>query len=137
MSLEICANYGVPKHIIYKAFTNEFDLSRITRCKAQFDNTEGGEFNLYDGKIIGKNLKLSENEKFVQEWKMNDWSQVSKVTFEFYEIDETETEVLIKHEGLPSSMDPKKMKGGWIQMILMPMSQLGGFPITNMDELNN
>ena len=137
MSLEICVNFGVPKHIIFNAFTTEFELSRITRCPAKFDKSEGGEFNLYDGKIIGKNTKIVPNETLEQDWKMNDWDKTSKVTISFCDLDTEETEVLIQQKGLPSSQDPKKMKQGWIQMIVQPMAMLGGYPITNQDELNN
>ena len=58
MSIDYSITYGVPRSIIYKAFLDEFELSKTTRTKAHMKPIIGGEFQLYDGKISGKNLEL-------------------------------------------------------------------------------
>ena len=58
MSLSFSVTFGVPKNIIYKAFLDEFELTKLTRTKAHMKAEAGGEFNLYEGKIVGKNLEL-------------------------------------------------------------------------------
>lgn len=56
--MEFSITFGVPKSIIYKAFLDEFELSKICRGKAFMKAEVGGEFSLYEGKIIGKNTEL-------------------------------------------------------------------------------
>ena len=57
-SLEHSITFGVPKHILYKAFLDEWELTKLTRTKASMKGEVGGEFNLYEGKIVGKNIEL-------------------------------------------------------------------------------
>ena len=58
MSIEYSVTFGVPRHIIYKAFLDEFDLSKMARSKVTIKPEVGGEFNIYDGKIVGKITEL-------------------------------------------------------------------------------
>ena len=58
MSLSFSVTFGVPRNVLYKAFLDEFELSKLTRSKACMKAEVGGEFNLYEGKIVGKNIEL-------------------------------------------------------------------------------
>ena len=102
---------------------------KITRGPATFEAKEGGAFSFFGGKITGTNVSLSKDEKIVQKWKMDDWTQESEVTFDFDD-NEDEVELFVTHKNLPSSMHPNQMKAGWMQMIFEPLSGLCGFPIT-------
>lgn len=128
-SLKFTLTFGVPQKVLYEALTDQMKLSAITRCPAQFTAQEGTEFNLYQGKIVGKNLELKED-LIHQEWKINEWSSFSDVRYEFDEVDDEEVELTIKQTKIPSDANKERVIGGWMGMIFEPLSGILGYPIT-------
>jgi uncharacterized protein YndB with AHSA1/START domain len=75
------------KHIIsatpeevYAAITNPFTIELWSGYPAVMETSEGFEFSIFDGDIMGKNLKLVENELLVQEWYFGEREEKSIVT---------------------------------------------------------
>ena len=130
MSLEFSLTFGVPAKVLYAALTNQLELSKVTRCPAVFNNTEGGEFVYFNGKIQGTNVTLKKDELIEQKWKMSDWSSHSNVKLIFDEVDDEEVELVIKQTDIPSSCNKNSLKGGWMGMIFEPLSGILGYPIT-------
>lgn len=58
---------------VYDAFINAQKHSAFTGSKATCDPRVGGKFTAWDGYISGKNLKLDEGKRIVQEWKTTEW----------------------------------------------------------------
>lgn len=52
---------------------------QYTRSKAESQASEGGQFSMLDGKIVGKFLALRPGEYIKMEWKFNDWANYSIV----------------------------------------------------------
>jgi activator of HSP90 ATPase len=60
---------------IYDAFLNEQKHSAFTGAKATCDRRVGGKFTAWDGYITGKNVKLENGRRIIQEWKTSEWPQ--------------------------------------------------------------
>lgn len=52
---------------------------QYTRAPAQVRPEENSNFSMLDGKIVGKFLKLKQDEYIKMEWKFNDWKEFSLV----------------------------------------------------------
>jgi len=52
---------------VYLALTNAPTIQLWTGDVADMDATPGGEFSMWDGSIVGKNLEFEENKKIVQQ----------------------------------------------------------------------
>ena len=60
---------------IYDALLNEQKHSAFTGAKATCDRRVGGKFTAWDGYILGKNLRLENGRRIVQEWKTTEWPE--------------------------------------------------------------
>lgn len=58
---------------IYEALLDEKEHAKFTGTKARIDRKIGGKFSTYDGYSWGKNLKLEQNKKIIQQWTCNDF----------------------------------------------------------------
>lgn len=58
---------------IYDAFLNEQKHTAFTGAKATCDRRVGGKFTAWDGYITGKNVKLENGRRIIQEWKTSEW----------------------------------------------------------------
>ncbi len=58
---------------VYDAFLDARKHSAFTGGKATCDPKVGGKISAWDGYITGKNLKLVEGKRIVQEWITTDW----------------------------------------------------------------
>lgn len=99
--LKFKIKYRVPAYIIYKAITSEEEIFKYTQVKSKFENKVGGEFDLYNGNITGKNLELVENKKIVQTWQLNNWPKAAELTLIFKEAKGNECAVLISMRNIP------------------------------------
>lgn len=109
-------------------------MCKATRTKAIVEPVVGGPLNLYDGKIVGKFELLEADKKIVQDWKMSEWKEFSKVTIELIDYaDEEECEMKLKQINIPEDVNKIDLKNGWINQIFRPMSILCGYPILNQD----
>src|SRR5205809_3990709 len=60
---------------IYDAFLNDQKHTAFTGAKATCDRRVGGKFTAWDGYISGKNVKLENGRRIIQEWKTSEWPQ--------------------------------------------------------------
>jgi activator of HSP90 ATPase len=58
---------------IYDAFLNEQKHTEFTGARATCDRRVGGKFTAWDGYISGKNMKLENGKRIIQEWKTTEW----------------------------------------------------------------
>lgn len=83
---------------------------QYTRAQAKVEPTEGGEFILLDGKIMGKFLKLRANEYIKMEWRLSDWEKPSTVEIIFKdEEDEDECEIYLSQVNIPAKEKKEKL----------------------------
>lgn len=85
---------------LFLALTNPFTIELWSDAPAKMDAREGTEFELWDGDISGKNLKVVENKELVQEWYFDDLPEPSIATIKLHPY-KTGTNVEVKHVNVP------------------------------------
>jgi activator of HSP90 ATPase len=96
---------------VYTALTNPFTIELWTGYPAEMQEKEGTEFSLWEGDIVGKNLKFERNKKIVQEWYFGDQEESSIVTILLFKTKKG-TRVKLVHENIPE-VAYENMKMGW------------------------
>lgn len=100
--------YATPSDV-YNALTNPVMLEIWTGEKAVFTPEPNTEFSLWDGAIVGKNLKFEMDKLIQQVWFFDD--QESTVTFKLHP-DKKFTSVELRHENIPDEAY-ENMVDGW------------------------
>jgi activator of HSP90 ATPase len=109
---------------VYEALMDSRKHARFTGRKAKISRKIGGEFNVHDGYITGKNLELVPDKLIVQEWRASEWPAgvTSKVTFALTKI-KGGTRLSFRHTGVPAEHHDG-IKQGWIDSYWTPMKKL-------------
>jgi len=96
---------------IFLALTNPFTIELWSDSPAKMDANEGTEFELWDGDICGKNIKVVPVKELVQEWYFDDLPEPSIVTIKLH-TKGTGTSVELKHTNIPDEAY-ENIKEGW------------------------
>lgn len=96
---------------IFLALTNPFTIELWSDSPAKMDANEGTEFELWDGDICGKNLKVIQNKELVQEWYFDDQTEPSIVSIKLH-VKGTGTSIELKHTNIPDDAY-ENIKEGW------------------------
>jgi len=109
---------------IYDALLNEEKHSAFTGARATCERRVGGRFTAWDGYISGKNLKLENGSRIVQEWKTTEWPSGCKPSLlEFkFKVKGRGTEVTMIQKNVPSAQADNYRKG-WIDYYWMPLKK--------------
>lgn len=120
-SLEIQHNFNVKPSVIYDAWLNSTQHSKMTGGLAKCSNEIGGNFTAWDGYIKGKNIDLKSNKEIIQRWRTSEFDkndEDSKLIIRFKEI-ENGTELTLIHNNIPEGQT--QYKKGWIDHYFKPM----------------
>ncbi len=82
---------------------------------------------MYDGRIQGVFKELVENKKLVQDWKLSDWENFSKVVIEFDDYDSDECQMTITQTNIPKGIKKEYLEKGWKGMIIDPLRMICGY----------
>lgn len=96
---------------VYLALTNAPTIQLWTGDVAEMDATPGGEFSMWDGSIVGKNLELDPGKKIVQQWYFDGQPEESIVTIKLH-ADKAGTSVELRHTNIPDT-DYNDITEGW------------------------
>ncbi len=111
---------------IYDTLMDSKKHSKLIGAKAQIENKEGGEFKIWGGDIVGKNVELVPGEKIVQLWrfKYDDWAEdyFSKVTFKFKKNKKGGTRILFWQSGIPEN-HVSELEEGWKDYYWEPLKK--------------
>jgi uncharacterized protein YndB with AHSA1/START domain len=90
--------------------------------EAVVENVIGGRFEMFDGWVHGKILKLAPHE-LAYTWKASDWPEEAQPSEVHYLLkdDEAGTRVIVDHNGLPSEDEMKSHKSGWSDYFFDPL----------------
>ena len=87
---------------IFMALTNQRSIELWSSLPADMSAEEGYEFSIFDGDIVGKNLKVIENQLIEQEWYFgDDNAQPSIVTIKLHP-SKTGTSIEVRHTNIPA-----------------------------------
>ena len=109
---------------IYDALLNEQKHSAFTGARATCDRRVGGRFTAWDGYISGKNIKLENGRRIVQEWKTTEWpaaSPPSRLVWTFA-AKRGVAEVTMVHSKVPASQ-AESYRQGWIDYYWTPLQE--------------
>jgi activator of HSP90 ATPase len=109
---------------IYDALLNEAKHSAFTGAKATCDRRVGGKFTAWDGYISGRNVKLENGRRIVQEWRTSEWPKGYKPSLiEFtFKAKRNGTEVQLKQSNIPASQAAGYAQG-WVEYYWTPLKR--------------
>ena len=96
---------------VYACLTNPFTIELWSGYKAKMEAVEGSEFEMWDGDISGKILKLEEDKLVEQQWYFGDQEEPSIVTVKIHP-DKTGVSVELRHSNIPDEIFPE-IEEGW------------------------
>jgi activator of HSP90 ATPase len=98
---------------LYDALLDPKRFADFSGRTAQINREVGGEFSLFKGHIIGRNLELVPNQRIVQAWRVVTWPEgaYSIVRFEL-KPQGSGTRVVLDHIGFPEGLHDH-LAAGW------------------------
>ncbi|MBS1689319.1 MAG: SRPBCC domain-containing protein [Bacteroidetes bacterium] len=116
MSYDIHLEFIVPAkpEVVMQLLTDEKLLRRWSGGEAKVEKRGGGNFEMFDGWVYGKVLKITDKE-LAYTWKTTDWAEdvaASEVHYKL-EKDKEGTKVILNHTGLPNEEEMNEHKEGW------------------------
>ena len=102
--------------------TNAALIRKWSGGEAVVEKMVGGMFEMFDGWVRGKVLKLGERE-LGYTWKANDWPEDAAPSEVHYLLkdDEAGTKVILHHTGFPNADEMNSHKSGWTDFFFDPM----------------
>ena len=112
---------GKPKRVM-QLLTDAALIRKWSGEDAVLENMTGGKFEMFDGWVTGKVLKLGDRE-LAYTWTASDWADGTSPSEVHYLLkdDEAGTKVSVKHIGLPSAEEMDSHKAGWTEFFFDPL----------------
>jgi uncharacterized protein YndB with AHSA1/START domain len=120
-SFEISTYLSAPPEIVYRAWLDSQEHSRMTGGEARVSAVTGETFEAWDGYIRGRNLELEPYRRIVQTWRTAEFSpseKDSKIEI-LLEPQNGGTLLILIHTDLPAH--GMQYKQGWVDNYFEPM----------------
>ncbi len=118
---ELKATFPVKPAVIYNAWLDSAEHSKMTGGEAICSNIIGASFTAWDGYISGTNQFLIENERIVQTWRTTEFGETdedSELTLAFAEVPNG-CKLTLTHTNIPEGQS--NYKQGWEDHYFTPM----------------
>ena len=104
--------YVIPSEfeIVFAALTNPITIELWSGFETDFTPEEGTEFSLWDGDIVGKNIKIIPCELIQQQWYFDGQEEKSIVTIELIP-EGKNTRIKLLHENIPDEAFDDMIEG--------------------------
>jgi len=98
---------------LFETFTDERRVSAFTGGHCKIGNSEGSQFSMFGGSVVGTLVNFIPNSKIVQKWRFQSWPEnhYSTVTWEF-NAQGDKTELVLTQTDVPQ-FDYERTLGGW------------------------
>ena len=107
---------------VWKALVDPSVIDKWGGGPSKMNASVGSDFELWNGDIYGKNVKVEEERILVQEWFGGDWPRPSIVTFK---LKNDESNVILELEQLHVPEDEiDEIDKGWDDFYLGPMKNM-------------
>ncbi len=112
---------GKPKRVM-QLLSDPILIRKWSGEEAVLENMVGGRFEMFDGWVNGKVLKIGEKE-LAYTWKASDWTEEMKSSEVHYllEANEAGTKVVVRHTGFPNEKERDSHKNGWTDFFFDPL----------------
>ena len=133
--IEVKAVFLVPAEVLYRVFTDERDLCRLTRAPAKFETRVGGEFSFFSGSVLGTVSRLDSGRSLTMQWRFSSWSVDSTVEISFRPIDSSTCELCVRQTGIPEkdkfgNVDQDRLcRVGWEERWIGGLASVLGLPL--------
>ena len=112
---------------VYDALLDEHRHSEFTGARATCDRRVGGKFTAWDGYIRGKNVKLENRRRIIQEWRTTEWPKGYAPSIVELKLKPkgAGTEVQLVQKNVPA-VQAESYKKGWISFYWTPLKKYFG-----------
>jgi len=121
--IKLRETFLVKPEVIYKAWLNSEEHTKMTGGLAICSNEPKGKFTAWDGYISGVNISLIENEKIVQSWRTTDFKKTDMDSELIIDLEETGEGCLLTLSHLNIPGEQSNYKQGWIDHYFNPMKK--------------
>jgi len=118
---ELKERFNVSASIIYYAWLNSNEHTKMTGGEAICSTEVGGEFTAWDEYIHGTNKSLILNKEIIQHWRTAEFSENdedSELIIRLEDLDEG-CELTLIHQNIPEGQS--QYKQGWVDHYFIPM----------------
>ncbi len=110
-----------PKRVM-QLLTDTVLIRKWSGGEAKLELEPNGAFEMFDGWVTGKVIKVSENE-LSYTWKTTDWDDNAKDSIVSYKLTPFDggTKVQVSHSGFPNEDEMKAHEAGWSDYFFDPL----------------
>lgn len=123
-SIKITKTFAVKPKVIYSAWLNSKEHSKMTGGKANVNSKLNTGFTAWDGYISGKTTELKQNEMIVQQWRTTEFPEAAPDSVLEIKLTSTPkgTRLTIQHKNIPDGQS-ENYKKGWKDFYFKPMEE--------------
>ena len=136
-SIEASCTFLVPPNVLYAAFLDSRELSRMTLSSAEVNPEVGGEFTMFNGGVTGKTTFLDTNKQIRQDWRFSQWEsgRYSKLVINFIPVSASRTRLEVIQDNIPdkdqhdNGGQDQLVLHGWKSKFFMGLEKVIGYPV--------
>ena len=123
-SIKLMKSFAVKPKVIYSAWLNSKEHSKMTGSKAKINPKINSSFSAWDGYISGKTTDLKPNKKIVQQWRTTEFPEDAPDSVLEIDLEETSdgTKLTMVHKNIPEDQ-AENYKNGWKDFYFKPMEE--------------
>lgn len=136
-SIEASCTFLVPPHVLYSAFLDSRDLSRMVLAPASISPVIGGEFTMFNGGVQGSISELEPDTKIVEKWRFSQWDEgvFSTLELSFTACGSGKCKLVVKQTGIPhtdkhgNGEQDQLVLRGWTDKFFIGLEKVLGFGV--------
>lgn len=116
-------HFDVSPREVYEAYVDAKKHAAITGSNVKFEAKSGGKFDIWDGEIVGENVKLIPAKRIIQKWRADDWPEghFSDLKIDLF-ADGVGTRLKLTQVGVPDDKF-EDISSGWHEYYWEPMKK--------------
>lgn len=136
-SIETTRTFLVPSRVLYEAFLDTKDLSRMLMSPASISPQVGGSFSYFNGGVSGSIVELEPHSKIVEKWRFSQWEEekFSNLEMFFIPTGSERTKLVVRQSDIPSTdkhgngNQDQLVLNGWNDRFFVGLEKVLGFPV--------
>lgn len=115
--------FDVSPRAVYEAYVDAKKHAEFSGANVKFEPKTGGKFDIWDGQIVGENVKLIPAKRIVQKWRASDWPEghFSDLKLDLFP-DGNGTRLKLTQTNVPDDKY-KDVSSGWDEYYWEPMKE--------------
>jgi activator of HSP90 ATPase len=137
LNIEASCTYFVPAKVLYEAFLDSRELSRMTLSASTISPTIGGQFSMFNGGVTGEIVELVPNERICEKWRFSQWEDnvYSDLELSFVRLGDCKTQLRVVQRNIPerdrhgNPHQETMVLNGWKEKFFMTLEKVLGFGV--------